>query len=47
MTMKDFNELPLLSGIYPFNTKRFSFDLICIKNDEFISCKFFGRDIMI
>ena len=43
MTMKDFNELPLLSGIYPFNTKRFSFDLICIKNDDSSVVNFFWK----
>lgn len=43
MEMKNFNELPLLSGVYPFNTKYFSFDLICIKNDDSSVVNFFWK----
>ena len=34
LTMKDFNNFPLLSGIYKFNAGKHVFDLICIKNDD-------------
>ncbi len=43
MGMIDFNKLPLLSGVYPFNTKFFSFDLICIKNDDSSVVNFFWK----
>ena len=34
LTMKEFNNLPLLSGIYSFSVDKLTFDLICIKNDD-------------
>jgi FkbM family methyltransferase len=34
LTMKDFNNFPLLSGIYKFTAGEHIFDLICIKNDD-------------
>ncbi len=43
MKMSDFNKLPLLSGVYQFNTKFFSFDLLCIKNDDSSVVNFFWK----
>ena len=34
LNMKDFNNFPLLSGIYSFSLEQIIFDLICIKNDD-------------
>ena len=34
LSMKDFNEFPLLSGIYPFSFNDFHFDLLCVRNDD-------------
>ena len=34
LSMKDLNELPPLSGIYPFSFNDFNFDLLCVRNDD-------------
>ena len=34
LSMKDLNEFPPLSGIYPFSLNDFHFDLLCVRNDD-------------
>ena len=34
LKMKEFNTLPLLSGVYKFSSGIFNFDLLCVRNDD-------------
>jgi FkbM family methyltransferase len=44
LSMKDFNEFPLLSGIYPFSFRDFKFDLLCVRNDDSSVVEHFWRN---
>ena len=44
LNMNDFNSFPLLSGIYPFSSGDFKFNLLCVRNDDSSVVEHFWKD---